>query len=140
MEEKMVWLEAQIGKEEYMIKLLEDEEGSLRDLSGIQDQIEEAARKIAHLTKGERKQIIRHTPEDVKNREVAAASGGRLKQHKLPGPASYDNKLVAETLGVAREHRTNEKNMDVWHVRRCFLPVWTSRLPLTTPSPSTWRI
>ena len=40
-----------------MRKLLEDEEGSLRDLSGIQDQIEKAARKIAHLTKAERDKL-----------------------------------------------------------------------------------
>ena len=38
-----------------MRKLLEGEELSLRDLSGIQDQIEKAAKKIAHLAKGERR-------------------------------------------------------------------------------------
>ena len=39
-------------QKEYMRKLLKDKEGSLNDLYVDPEQIEEAARKIAHFTKG----------------------------------------------------------------------------------------
>ena len=73
----------EIQNKEHRKKLLEGEEVSLRDLSGIQDQIEKAAKKIAHLTKGERKKIIRQTPEHVKNREVAAARCKRVMERRV---------------------------------------------------------
>ena len=60
-------------KKEYMRKLLKDKEGSLNDLYVVQEHIEEAARKNAHFTKGVREKIMRQTPEEVKNREEAAA-------------------------------------------------------------------
>ena len=49
---------SEILQKEYMKKLLEDEEGSLRDLSGIQDQIEKAAKKNAHHAKGEKRRFL----------------------------------------------------------------------------------
>ena len=81
MEEKLVWLEEQ--KKEYMRKLLKDKDGSLIDLSAVQEQIEQATRKIAHFTKGEREKIMRQTPEDVKIREEAAARCKRVMERRV---------------------------------------------------------
>ena len=69
-------------KKEYIRKLLKDKEGSLNDLYVVQEQIEEAARKIAHFTKG-RKKIMKQTPEEVKIREKAAARCSRLMERRV---------------------------------------------------------
>ena len=66
-----------------MRKLLKDKEGSLIDLSAVQEQIEQATRNIALFTKGEREKIMRQTPEDVKIREEAAARCKRVMERRV---------------------------------------------------------
>ena len=56
-------------KKEYMM---------MKDLNTVQKQLEEAPRRIAHSTKGEREKIIVQTPKNVKVREEAAARCERV--------------------------------------------------------------